>query len=103
LEYQTKPKRYYALHDGATGKSVIQEVGSTAFTVDVDTAEWLQHHEPVTDYVLPRKASALPGEPPRQRRKRGPNKPKPEAISASNGHQTTPPTPEPVMAGSAAE
>jgi hypothetical protein len=38
MEYQTKPKRYYALHDGVTGKSVIQEVGSTSFETDVDTA-----------------------------------------------------------------
>jgi hypothetical protein len=103
LEYQTKPKRYYALHDGVTGKSVIQEVGSTSFQTDVETAEWLQHHEPAS--TAPRaRAESVPGAPVKTRKPRGPNKPKPDAIPASvgNGHQTAP-TPEPVMAGSAAE
>jgi hypothetical protein len=48
-KYRTKPKEFYALHDGATGKSVIQEVGSTSFQTGVDTVEFLQHHEPVPE------------------------------------------------------
>ena len=48
MEYETIPKRYHALHDGQTGKSVIQEVGGTSFETDVDTTEWLKTHRPVS-------------------------------------------------------
>jgi hypothetical protein len=118
VKYRTKTQDYEAhLISKARGEMAIRPHGSDDDYEIVASDEFLEKHEPVTestprgrDFRKDVKAKPAPttdlgfgfkadGTPRLRRAKNSP----PDAIqaSASNGH--TPPTPEPVLAGSAAE
>ena len=44
MEYQTKVRRYLALHNAETGESVIQEIGTSSFET-VKTEDFLASHD----------------------------------------------------------